>query len=153
VHRADECVALCAPLRTCAEPLPCTAWLDGKHVVFGKVVKGMEVVRAVERVGSQTGKTSQPVVIADCGQLSWCAHILCLNIRHCFRPLAYSSFCSRPDLAQNVIVNVAFVRFLSVAAAAFCAHARLSSPVERVIHSRTLSPISCVALFNGARSS
>ena len=46
------------------------AWLDGKHVVFGKVVKGMEVVRAIERVGSQSGKTSQPVVIADCGQLS-----------------------------------------------------------------------------------
>jgi peptidylprolyl isomerase len=47
-----------------------TTWLDGKHVVFGKVVKGMEVVRAVEKVGSQSGKCSQPVVIADCGQLS-----------------------------------------------------------------------------------
>ena len=46
-----------------------TDWLDGKHVVFGSVTKGMEVVQAVEAVGSQQGKTSKPVVIADCGQL------------------------------------------------------------------------------------
>jgi len=46
-----------------------TAWLDGKHVVFGSVVEGMEVVKAVEAVGSQDGKTSKPVAIADCGQL------------------------------------------------------------------------------------
>jgi hypothetical protein len=43
-----------------------------QHVVFGKVVKGMDVVKNVEKVGSQSGKTAQPVVIADCGQLSWC---------------------------------------------------------------------------------
>ncbi|XP_059213339.1 peptidyl-prolyl cis-trans isomerase-like [Centropristis striata] len=46
-----------------------TAWLDGKHVVFGSVVEGMDVVKAMEGVGSQSGKTSKPVVIADCGQL------------------------------------------------------------------------------------
>merc|ERR1711988_380923 len=46
-----------------------TDWLDGKHVVFGSVTKGMEVVKAIEAVGSQSGKTSKPVVIADCGQL------------------------------------------------------------------------------------
>ncbi|KAH8067034.1 peptidyl-prolyl cis-trans isomerase [Aureococcus anophagefferens] len=37
-----------------------TDWLDGKHVVFGSVTKGMEVVQAVEAVGSQQGKTSSP---------------------------------------------------------------------------------------------
>jgi len=47
-----------------------TDWLDGKHVVFGSVTKGMEVVKAVEAVGSQSGKTAKPVVIADCGQIS-----------------------------------------------------------------------------------
>jgi peptidylprolyl isomerase len=47
-----------------------TEWLDGKHVVFGEVVEGMEVVKEIEKVGSGSGKTSKPVVIADCGQLS-----------------------------------------------------------------------------------
>ncbi|KAI8521755.1 peptidyl-prolyl cis-trans isomerase-like [Branchiostoma floridae x Branchiostoma belcheri] len=46
-----------------------TAWLDGKHVVFGKVVEGMNVVKAVEGYGSQNGKTKAKIVIADSGQL------------------------------------------------------------------------------------
>ncbi|CAM0947552.1 unnamed protein product [Alopecurus aequalis] len=48
--------------------VPC-AWLDGKHVVFGQVVEGIDVVRAIERVGTPAGPTNKPVVIADCGQL------------------------------------------------------------------------------------
>ena len=47
-----------------------TDWLDGKHVVFGSVTKGMDVVKAVEAFGSQSGQTSQKVIIADCGQLA-----------------------------------------------------------------------------------
>lgn len=46
-----------------------TAWLDGKHVVFGKVESGMDVVRQMEANGTQSGQVKQPVVIADCGQL------------------------------------------------------------------------------------
>lgn len=48
-----------------------TNWLDGKHVVFGSVTpETMDIVKKIESVGSQSGKTSQPVVISDCGQLS-----------------------------------------------------------------------------------
>jgi len=46
-----------------------TSWLDGKHVVFGKVVEGMDVVKRIEGFGSQSGKTSKKIVVADCGQL------------------------------------------------------------------------------------
>lgn len=50
----------------CTEKTP---WLDGKHVVFGRVVSGMNVVREMERCGSSNGKTSKRVSIVDCGQL------------------------------------------------------------------------------------
>ncbi|MBN1295445.1 peptidylprolyl isomerase, partial [bacterium] len=46
-----------------------TAWLDGKHVVFGKVVKGMDVVKKIEAVGSRNGQTSAKVAIKDCGEI------------------------------------------------------------------------------------
>ena len=48
-----------------------TDWLDGKHVVFGNVTAGLDdvVLKAMQGVGSQSGKTSRPVIIADCGQL------------------------------------------------------------------------------------
>eukprot|EP00877_Chromochloris_zofingiensis_P004149 jgi/Chrzof1/13735/Cz08g10050.t1 len=46
-----------------------TTWLDDKHVVFGQVVQGYEVVIAIEACGSRSGDTSYDVMIADCGQL------------------------------------------------------------------------------------
>merc|ERR1712070_1034293 len=46
-----------------------TSWLDGRHVVFGKVIEGMDVVTAVEAVGSQSGRPSQTVTIVDSGVL------------------------------------------------------------------------------------
>jgi cyclophilin family peptidyl-prolyl cis-trans isomerase len=46
-----------------------TSWLDGKHVVFGRVVEGLDVVKKMEAVGSESGKTKQPVMIANSGQL------------------------------------------------------------------------------------
>jgi len=46
-----------------------TSFLDGKHCVFGAVEDGMDVVRKMEEVGSESGKTSKRVIISDCGQL------------------------------------------------------------------------------------
>ncbi|KAL9644047.1 hypothetical protein ABK040_005515 [Willaertia magna] len=46
-----------------------TEWLDGKHVVFGEVIEGMNVVRAIERQGTSKGKPKQMVKIVDCGEL------------------------------------------------------------------------------------
>ncbi|KAK8786575.1 hypothetical protein V5799_023650 [Amblyomma americanum] len=46
-----------------------TKWLDGKHVVFGKVVEGMDVVKKVESYGSRSGKPSKKITISDSGEL------------------------------------------------------------------------------------
>jgi peptidylprolyl isomerase len=47
-----------------------TAWLDGKHVVFGKVIEGMDVVDAVEAVGSQNGTPLKEVIVVNSGEIA-----------------------------------------------------------------------------------
>jgi cyclophilin family peptidyl-prolyl cis-trans isomerase len=46
-----------------------TEWLDGKHVVFGSVVEGMDVVRKMEGYGTSSGAPKAKIIIANCGQL------------------------------------------------------------------------------------
>ena len=50
----------------------CTAntdWLNGKHVVFGQVTKGYDVISKVESQGSQSGATRQPITVTNCGEI------------------------------------------------------------------------------------
>ncbi|CCF56970.1 hypothetical protein KAFR_0B06730 [Kazachstania africana CBS 2517] len=48
--------------------VPCP-WLDGKHVVFGEVTKGMELVKKIESMGSQSGAPKEKIVIEECGEV------------------------------------------------------------------------------------
>lgn len=46
-----------------------TDWLDNKHVVFGKVTEGMDVVRKMEKCGTKSGKPTDKITIVNCGEL------------------------------------------------------------------------------------
>ncbi|EIE88153.1 hypothetical protein G6F46_000088 [Rhizopus delemar] len=45
------------------------SWLDGKHVVFGRVTEGMDVVQNIESLGSPNGTPRAKIIIDNCGQL------------------------------------------------------------------------------------
>lgn len=67
-------MANCGPNTNGSQFFLCTAettWLDGKHVVFGGVKdkESYAIVQNIEKVGSQSGKTAQTVIIENCGQL------------------------------------------------------------------------------------
>jgi len=47
-----------------------TSWLDGRHVVFGEVVEGMDVVKAIEAVGTESGAPKERVMITSSGVVS-----------------------------------------------------------------------------------
>ena len=48
--------------------VPCP-WLDKKHVVFGSVISGMDVVKQIESLGTPSGKPRSTVTITNCGEL------------------------------------------------------------------------------------
>jgi peptidylprolyl isomerase len=48
--------------------VPCP-WLDGKHVVFGEVVDGLDVIKKIESFGSRSGATSEKLTLDASGEL------------------------------------------------------------------------------------
>ncbi|KAF1375675.1 hypothetical protein PFLUV_G00222660 [Perca fluviatilis] len=46
-----------------------TEWLDGKHVVFGQVKEGMDVVSKMESFGLHDGGVIKKIVVTDCGEV------------------------------------------------------------------------------------
>ncbi|XP_054261102.1 peptidyl-prolyl cis-trans isomerase E [Macrosteles quadrilineatus] len=46
-----------------------TEWLDGKHVVFGHVMSGLDVLKKMEKCGTKSGLPTEKVVISSCGEL------------------------------------------------------------------------------------
>lgn len=47
-----------------------TPWLDGKHVVFGMVLEGKDVVDKIEKVGTSSGKPTKRVTVRASGQIT-----------------------------------------------------------------------------------
>ena len=46
-----------------------TPWLDGRHVVFGEVIGGQDIVNELEKIGTGSGSTKKKAVIVDSGEL------------------------------------------------------------------------------------
>jgi peptidylprolyl isomerase len=46
-----------------------TSWLDGRHVVFGRVIQGLDVLKKIEAVGTPSGTPKEKVTIVNSGEL------------------------------------------------------------------------------------
>ncbi|CAF0809790.1 unnamed protein product [Rotaria sordida] len=97
--------------------LPCP-WLNGKNVVFGQVVEGMDVIKQIETYGSETGVPTRRILIQECAYSQNCSDYYTCQLELYDRLLAKSRPSIRPiqnDL-QKINVNLGFslIRLVSV---------------------------------------
>ncbi|XP_057615573.1 peptidyl-prolyl cis-trans isomerase A-like [Chionomys nivalis] len=108
-----------------------TAWLDGKHVDFGKVKEGMNIVEAMERLGSRNGKTSKMITISD-----WTTLILltCGLFTHQTIPSVVQESTPAPSARSRMLAHTPadwhglFWKHKQSLTAAVCFFSKLSSP-------------------------
>ena len=55
-----------------------TSWLDGNHTVFGELTEGEEILKDIEKCGTDSGKLKNILMIDDCGNR---AVILCTHVK------------------------------------------------------------------------
>mmetsp|Transcript_28159 Transcript_28159/g.65076 ORF Transcript_28159/g.65076 Transcript_28159/m.65076 type:complete len:441 (-) Transcript_28159:114-1436(-) len=65
-HRGGEAGKNCSQFFFITQSCP---RYDGKHVVFGRVIQGLDLMSKMESMGSQSGRPSFEVRISDCGEL------------------------------------------------------------------------------------
>ena len=51
--------------------------MNGKHVVFGRVLKGMDTIKEIEQLETENDKPTSDIVVVDCGELSNCKSGCC----------------------------------------------------------------------------
>jgi cyclophilin family peptidyl-prolyl cis-trans isomerase len=44
-------------------------WLDGRHVAFGRVMEGMDIIELIQGAGTSSGVPKQTILISDCGEV------------------------------------------------------------------------------------
>ena len=96
-----------------------TSWLDGKHVVFGKVTNNFELVREIELFGTAHGEPSKPVKIESCkeiGASTQIAEIREVDIPNKGNFLDKAEVSSSAFRIQGLIVLCVFGTFIGVVA-------------------------------------
>ncbi|RUS22672.1 hypothetical protein BC937DRAFT_87871 [Endogone sp. FLAS-F59071] len=86
-----------------------TSWLDGRHVVFGQLTEGSQVLDAIENVGTKSGDPKEKVEITECGELTEEANLFppsSPTSSTSTRSTAWASAASRTSVGNIALLHV-----------------------------------------------